>query len=203
MSWRAPFPKTQWGSNVRESHPPPTPVQLTCMFQLESQARPRAQSKAHLVAALVLGHDHTPVPTFFTSLSPPMSLNQKSVLPLPWCNTVLKRHFSRRGLHVPVCLASTVSHRLVLIQGRWAEVTGHFLVGVCTKQLGLLPSPGLYLPVQCKELQGPGGGWSPRERKPGSPNHTWSKAVNQRVTTRLDSAVRLNHWNWGVICYSS
>lgn len=81
MSWWVLFPKTPWGSSVRESIP--TPTKLTCMVQLESQARPRAQSTAHLVAALVLGHDHTSVPTFFTSLSPPVSMNQTSGAPLP------------------------------------------------------------------------------------------------------------------------
>lgn len=112
---------------MRESIP--TPTKLTCMVQLESQARPRAQSKAHLLAALVLGHDHTSVPTFFTSVSPPVSMNQTSGVPLPF----LKKCLSRHQLHFPACLASRVSCGLVLIQRRGLEVMGYFLVGVCMK----------------------------------------------------------------------
>lgn len=110
---------------MRESIP--TPTKLTCMVQLESQARLRAQSKAHLMAALVLGHDH------MSLLHIPVTscVHEPNIRAAP--SIVLKRCLSRRGLHFPSFLASRVSCGLVLFQRRGAEVMGHFLVGVWMK----------------------------------------------------------------------
>lgn len=105
---------------LRVSHPHPHPHPHTTHLHVPVRISCKAKSsiQGSLAAALVLGHHFTSVPIFFTSRSPPMSVNPKLVLPLSWCNTVLRRHLSGLGLHFPPCFASRVSHGLVLIWGR-------------------------------------------------------------------------------------
>lgn len=133
----------------------------------------------------MLHSPHTPVTTYWAS--------PKSVLPCSWGNSVLRRHLSSLGLRFPACLASRVSHRLVLIKGRWAEAVCHFLVRSSWDFSMSLPLSA------SKGLQGPRALGCPRQRKPRSLNHQMEESCWPRGTNWVGLPGEVKPWKFGEV----